>query len=110
MPKEKPLCRKVAFVTGGSGGIGKAIALRFLAEGACVVLSDIDEKALAATKAEFDSSFGKDLTVTAPADVTSAEKVAEALKVSRLQYGGVDIVVRSEEHTSELQSLMRISF
>ncbi|HEY9561167.1 MAG TPA: bifunctional aldolase/short-chain dehydrogenase [Anseongella sp.] len=93
MPKEKPLSRKVAFVTGGSGGIGKAIALRFLAEGACVVLSDIDEKALAATKAEFDSSFGKDLTVTAPADVTSAEKVAEALKVSRLQYGGVDIVV-----------------
>src|SRR3546814_16181912 len=87
MPKEKPLCRKVAFVTGGSGGIGKAIALRFLAEGACVVLSDIDEKALAATKAEFDSSFGKDLTVTAPADVPSAEKVATTLKVSTRPYG-----------------------
>lgn len=93
MPKEKPLSRKVAFVTGGSGGIGKAIAERFLAEGACVVLSDIDEKALAGTKAEFDSAFNKDVTVVAPADVTNAGKVAAALNIAKLQYGGVDIVV-----------------
>lgn len=93
MPKEKPLSRKVAFVTGGSGGIGKAIAARFLAEGACVVLSDIDENALKETKAEFDAAFNKDVTAVAAADVTDAEKVAEALKVARLQYGGVDIVV-----------------
>lgn len=93
MPKEKPLSRKVAFVTGGSGGIGKAIAKRFLAEGACVVLSDIDEKALAETKAEFDSTFSKDVTAIATADVTSAEKVAEAFKITKLQFGGVDILV-----------------
>lgn len=93
MPKEKPLSRKVAFVTGGSGGIGKAIAQRFLAEGACVVLSDIDENALVDTKAEFDAQFSKDVTAIAPADVTSAEKVAEALKITKLQYGGVDILV-----------------
>ncbi|MFS8615457.1 MAG: bifunctional aldolase/short-chain dehydrogenase [Solitalea sp.] len=93
MPQEKPLSRKVAFVTGGSGGIGKAIAQRFLAEGACVVLSDIDENALVDTKAEFDALFSKDVTAIAPADVTSAEKVAEALKITKLQYGGVDILV-----------------
>ncbi|HYH56847.1 MAG TPA: SDR family oxidoreductase, partial [Anseongella sp.] len=90
---EKPLSRKVAFVTGGSGGIGKAIAERFLAEGACVVLSDIDEKALAETKAEFDAAFNKDVTAVAAADVTNAEKIAEALKTTKLQYGGVDIIV-----------------
>src|SRR3546814_19876240 len=64
MPKEKPLSRKVAFVTGGSGGLGKDIALRFLADGASVVLSDHNDKALTATTVEFVNSFGKDFTVT----------------------------------------------
>ena len=51
MPKPKSLAGRIALVTGGAGGIGSATADRLLAEGACVVLADIDASALAETSA-----------------------------------------------------------
>ena len=93
MPKEKSLSRKVAFVTGGSGGIGKAIAQKFLEEGACVVISDIDDKALAETKNEFDAKFGKDFSATANANVLEVDQIKQGLHTTKLKFGGVDIVV-----------------
>ena len=50
MPKPKPLAGRIALVTGGAGGIGRATAQRLLSEGACVVLADIDEAALATAR------------------------------------------------------------
>ena len=51
MPKPKPLATRIALVTGAAGGIGKAIAVRLAAEGACVVIADLDEgKAQAAAE------------------------------------------------------------
>ena len=57
MPKPKSLAGRVAFVTGGAGGIGSAIARKLLTEGACVVLADIDEAALDAAVAGFAKRF-----------------------------------------------------
>ncbi|WP_228852954.1 bifunctional aldolase/short-chain dehydrogenase [Aegicerativicinus sediminis] len=91
MPKEKPLSRKIAFVTGAGGGIGKAIADKLAQEGACVVLSDISEERLI----EATSSYGKDKGTYAVCDVTDSNSIAEALKKSCLEFGGVDIVVHS---------------
>ena len=93
MPKPKSLAGRVAFVTGGAGGIGSATAARYLREGACVVLADIDQEALNITVDEFGNAFGKDNVRGVIANVTDEEAVASAFAVAAAQYGGVDILV-----------------
>lgn len=93
MPPEQPLSRKIALVTGSAGGIGKAIAKKFIQEGACVVINDIDTDRLEATFREFQDAFGKDAVAAIPLDVTSEQGMAEAFKTANLAFGGVDIVV-----------------
>jgi rhamnulose-1-phosphate aldolase/alcohol dehydrogenase len=93
MPKSKPLVGKVAFVTGGAGGIGRAIVDRHLQEGACVVLADIDEGALAHTVKEFAAKYGKDVVRGVATDVTSEDSVVSAYTKAILEFGGVDILV-----------------
>jgi rhamnulose-1-phosphate aldolase/alcohol dehydrogenase len=93
MPKPKPLVGKVAFITGGAGGIGQAIARRMLADGACVVLADIDKGGLGEVSTSMAQSFGKDHVRTVHCDVTSEESVIAAFEHAALEYGGVDILV-----------------
>jgi rhamnulose-1-phosphate aldolase/alcohol dehydrogenase len=90
-PKEKPLSRKVVFVTGAGGGIGKAIADKLAEEGANVVLTDIAEDRLQ----EALDTYEKDTATYAVCDVTKKESIAEAFKKACLDFGGVDIVVHS---------------
>ncbi|MEQ8239399.1 MAG: bifunctional aldolase/short-chain dehydrogenase [Cyclobacteriaceae bacterium] len=91
MPKEKPLSRKVAFVTGAGGGIGKAIADKLAAEGANVVLTDIAEDRLK----EALATYGGDTASYAVCDVTNSDSIKEAYNAAILEFGGVDIVVHS---------------
>lgn len=91
MPKEKPLSRKVALVTGAGGGIGKAIADKLAAEGANVVLTDIAEDRLK----EAVATYPGDTASYAVCDVTSSESIASAYKSAILDFGGIDIVVHS---------------
>ncbi|MFN3404291.1 MAG: bifunctional aldolase/short-chain dehydrogenase [Cytophagaceae bacterium] len=93
MPKPKSLSGKIAFVTGGSGGIGKAIAKKFLGEGACVVIADLDSNTIEETKEELKKEFSKDTVGGVAMDVTSPEKISEAIKTTILQFGGLDIIV-----------------
>ncbi|MBK8656951.1 MAG: bifunctional aldolase/short-chain dehydrogenase [Haliscomenobacter sp.] len=91
MPKEKPLSRRVALITGAGGGIGKAIADKLAEEGANVVLTDIDPARLS----EAAKTYKKDLASTAVCDVSNAASVEEAFHHACLEFGGVDIVVHS---------------
>ncbi|WP_422860744.1 bifunctional aldolase/short-chain dehydrogenase [Flagellimonas sp. S174] len=91
MPKEKPLSRKVALVTGAGGGIGKAIADKLAQEGANVMLTDIAEDRLK----ENLSTYKKDIASYVVCDVTRRESILDAYKKACLEFGGVDIVVHS---------------
>ena len=91
MPKEKPLSRKVALVTGAGGGIGKAIADKLAAEGANVVLTDINEDALE----EANGTYARDVSTYALCDVTNTDSIASAYKKAILEFGGVDMIVHS---------------
>ncbi|MGA9721674.1 MAG: bifunctional rhamnulose-1-phosphate aldolase/short-chain dehydrogenase [Candidatus Binatus sp.] len=92
-PAPKPLAGRVALITGGAGGIGRAIAERLLADDACVVLLDNDEDALARTGDELALKFGKDRTRATQCDVTDESNVARAFAFAAREYGGIDIVV-----------------
>ena len=91
MPKEKPLSRRVAFITGAGGGIGKAIADKLAEEGANVVLSDIEEDRLQ----EAVDTYARDVASYAVCDVTKSESITEAYKKACLEFGGIDIIVHS---------------
>jgi rhamnulose-1-phosphate aldolase/alcohol dehydrogenase len=93
MPKAKPLVGKVALVTGGAGGIGRAIVERQLQEGVCAVLLDIDAPALETTVAELSKKYGKDVVRGVVCDVTSEDSVMAAYAQATLEFGGVDILV-----------------
>ncbi|CAH1001864.1 3-phenylpropionate-dihydrodiol/cinnamic acid-dihydrodiol dehydrogenase [Neolewinella maritima] len=90
-PKEKPLSRKIALVTGAGGGIGKAIADKLVAEGAVVVLSDIAEERLK----EAHATYARDTAAYAVCDVTDSASIEQAFDQACLEFGGVDIVVHS---------------
>ncbi len=95
MPKPKSLAGRVAFITGGAGGIGSAIASKLLSEGACVVLADIDQASLDEVTAGFAKTYGKDNVRGVKMDVTSEDAVITAMNETALAYGGVDIVVNN---------------
>ncbi len=93
MPKPKSLAGRVALVTGGAGGIGSATAARYLAEGACVMLADIDDVALAETATNLSTRYSHDVVRTVAMNVTDEDAVISAYKAVSVEFGGVDILV-----------------
>lgn len=92
MPKPKTHQGRIAFVTGAASGIGKAIATRLAAEGACVVVADLDLEKAQATAAELG---GTDIAIGVAANVADAEGVQAAIDRAVLAFGGIDLVVNN---------------
>ncbi|GGO63401.1 short-chain dehydrogenase [Microbacterium nanhaiense] len=92
MPKPKTHQGRIAFVTGAASGIGKAIATRLAAEGACVVVADLDLEKAQAAAAELG---GTDVAIGVAANVADAAGVQAAIDATLLAFGGIDLVVNN---------------
>lgn len=92
MPEPKPLASRIALVTGAASGIGKAIATRLAAEGACVVIADLDLAKAQAAAAELGST---DVAIGLAANVSDEAAVQAAIDAAVLAFGGLDLVVNN---------------
>ena len=92
LPKPKSHATRVALVTGAASGIGKAIATRLAADGACVVIADLDLAKAQAAAAELGNS---DVAVGTAANVTDEDQVQAAIDATVLAFGGLDLVVNN---------------
>ncbi len=92
MPKPKPLAGRIALVTGAASGIGKAIATRLAAEGACVVIADLDLEKAQAAAAEIGN---RDVALGVAANVTDEKAIDGAIRDALLAFGGLDLVVNN---------------
>ena len=91
-PKPRPLAGRIALVTGAASGIGKAIAHRLAAEGACVVIADLDAENARKAAAELGS---EDVAIGIVANVTDEEAVQSAVDQTLVAFGGIDLVVNN---------------
>ena len=96
---------KVAVITGGAGGIGKAAAKRFVAEGADVLIVDLDESALS----EAVSEIGSNKVSYFVGDVTSAADNQAMVDMATERYGGVDVFLANAGIEGDVSSILDYS-
>ena len=87
---EKPLCGKVALVTGGAQGIGSLIVKRFLEEGASVIIADIDER-------QFERNFKNNIETLLffKADLTNSASIDKLYKLIKNKFNKLNILVNN---------------
>jgi rhamnulose-1-phosphate aldolase/alcohol dehydrogenase len=111
LPRPKPLAGRVALVTGGASGIGRATCHALASQGACVVVADLD---LAGAEALAKELGGPDVAVAVEMDVGDEAAIKAGVAAGSLAFGGLDLVVNNaglsrsaalEETTAQLWDL-----
>ncbi len=94
-PPDRDFAGRIVLVTGGASGIGRAAAFRMAADGAHLVIVDINAELGEATTDALNRQFGKGRATFIRADVTREEDVQRALRTCVLTYGGLDVLVNN---------------
>ena len=89
------LAEKIAIVTGGAGGIGSGTAKLFCAEGARVILVDLDDDSLTAAAADIGASVAGAAVATIAADIAREDEAARAVAETIDRFGGIDVLVNN---------------
>ena len=92
-PPEREFSRQVAFITGGAGGIGGAVARLYCQEGGAVVLADLDATGAQARAAELCAEFGTGCAIGVAVNVTDEAQVGAAFAAAARAFGGIDLCV-----------------
>ncbi len=92
-PPEKELARRIALVTGGASGIGRAVARRLAQEGAHVVVADLDQPGAEQVAHELAEQHGTGRALGVAMDVTAETSIRSAIGAAVETYGGLDLVV-----------------
>jgi NAD(P)-dependent dehydrogenase (short-subunit alcohol dehydrogenase family) len=95
MPPEADFSRKIALVVGGGNGIGREVALLLARQGAHVVIADLDAKAASAASADAAAVSSTEQVAATAVDLGFPESLADAVKFTILQFGGLDIVINT---------------
>jgi rhamnose utilization protein RhaD (predicted bifunctional aldolase and dehydrogenase)/NAD(P)-dependent dehydrogenase (short-subunit alcohol dehydrogenase family) len=95
MPAEAEFSRKIVFVAGGGNGVGREVALLLARKGAHVVVADLDSESAKTVAGEVAKIASADVAASTRADLANAESLAEAVRFTILQFGGIDAVVNT---------------
>jgi rhamnulose-1-phosphate aldolase/alcohol dehydrogenase len=94
-PPDRDFAGKVVFITGAASGIGKATAERLAADGAHIVIADINAEGGNAAADELQAKYGKGRAMFTPCNVTDEGAVIAAFRAAVLKYGGIDVVINN---------------
>ena len=94
-PPDREFAGKVVLITGAASGIGRSTALRLAADGAHVVIADINQAGGEDAAAEIEKLYGKNRAIFVHTDVTSEDAVVAAFRKAVLTYGGVDVLINN---------------
>jgi NAD(P)-dependent dehydrogenase (short-subunit alcohol dehydrogenase family) len=95
MPAEAEFSRKIVLVAGGGSGIGREVALLLARKGAHVVVADLDGESAKSTATDAATSGSSESVASTPVDLSSANSLAEAVKLTILQFGGIDVIINT---------------
>src|SRR6516165_4690422 len=95
MPAEGEFSRKIALVVGGASGIGREVALLLGRRGGHVVVADFDRPAAGKVAEEVGAVSSAEFVAATAVDLSSSESLAEAVRFTISNFGGIDIVVNT---------------